>query len=389
MDTGKNELSAEMMKKLYEAYKLNTKKKIDEFNEAARNIISDKDYPEAEDILKLVEGTLITDNHERRIHDPSIYKYRGRQILHAFFDEPYPVMTPKDEKMMRGMSDEIREKFQDYVSKELAGVTIQRVMSSKYFLKNDSIPDSVREKAETGIPRETITIDSIPENVREKAEHDAVLYGDSFVPVNRAPRWVERYLETQRWIDGIKDPEIDILTGCTQNFKPQQKIDMLEALYDILETEAPDRNGRIWKREFMNKILNNRVFLTAPRGHKSWLWLKLLEMELQKSYEINLVQTLETPPSTKVDLKSVIHMRWPKPDLSDLKAHDFRYGKMWQDQALINYATGDVSHIDMTILDSLATFGPDINSGYGLSTPNLNDIDKKKLERVIKRRKKK
>ena len=361
MDTGENKLSAEMMKKLYEAYKLNTKKKIDEFNEAARKIISDKEYPEAEDILKLVEGTPITDNHERRIRDPSIYKLHGRQVLHTFFDEPYP--TP--------------------------GVTIQRVMSSKYFLKNDSIPDSVREEDETVIPRETITIDSIPENVREKAEYDAILYGDSFVPVNRAPRWVERYLETQRWIDGIKDPEIDILTGCTKNFKPQQKIDMLEALYDILETEAPDRNGRIWKREFMNKILNNRVFLTAPRGHKSWLWLKLLEMELQKSYEINLVQTLETPPSTKVDLKSVIHMRWPKQDLSDLKAHDFRYGKMWQDQALINYATGDVSHIDMTILDSLATFGPDINSGYGLSTPNLNDIDKKKLERVIKRRKKK
>ena len=232
-------------------------------------------------------------------------------------------------------------------------------------------------------------IDSIPENIREKAEHDAMMYGDSFVLVNRSPRWVEQYLETQRWISGIRDPEIDILTGCTQNFKPQQKIDMLEALYDILDTEGPDRNGRVWKREFMNKILNNRVFLTAPRGHKSWLWLKLLEMELKKSYEIRVCQTLNEPPSTKVDLKSVIHMRWPKPDLSDLKAHDFRYGKMWQDQALINYATGDVSHIDKVILDSLAAFGPDINSGYGLSTPNLNDIDKKKLERVIKRRKKK
>lgn len=359
MDTGENKLNAEMMKKLYEAYKLNTKKKIDEFNEAARKIISDKESPEAEDILKLVEGTPITDNHERRIHDPSIYKLHGRQVLNVFFDEPYPVMTPKDEKMMRGMSDEIRKKFQDYV------------------------------ESETGIPRETLVIDSLPDTVREKAEHDAILYGDSFVPVNRAPRWVERYLETQRWIDGIKDPEIDILTGCTQNFKVQQKIDKLEALYDILDTEAPDRNGRIWKRECMKKILNDQIYLTAPRGHKSWLWLKLLEMELQKSYEINVAQTLNAPPSTKVDLKSVIHMRWPKQDLSNLKAHDFRYGKMWQDQELINYATGDVSHIDKTILDSLATFGPDINSGYGLSTPNLNDIDKKKLERVIKRRKKK
>lgn len=357
MDTGENKLSAEMMKKLYEAYKLNTKKKIDEFNEAARKIISDKEYPEAEDILKLVEGTPITDNHERRIHDPSIYKLHGK-VLNAFFDEPYPVMMPEDVKMMRGMSDEMTRKFQDYV------------------------------ESETGIPHETITIDSIPENVREKAEHDAILYGDSFVPVYRAPRWVEQYLETSRWINGI-DPEINILTGCTKNFKLQQTCDQLESLVDILDTEAADRNGRIWKREFMKKALNNQIFLTVPRGHKSWLWLKLLEMQLQKSYEINLVQTLETPPSTKVDLKSVIHMRWPKQDLSNLKAHDFRYGKMWKDQELINYATGDVSHIDTMILDSLAAFGPDINSGYGLSTPNLNDIDKKKLERVIKRRKKK
>lgn len=355
MDTGENKLNAEMMKKLYEAYKLNTKKKLDEFNEAARKIISDKEYPDAGDILKLVEGDVITDDHNRRLVDPSIFKLRGK-ILNVW-DEPYPVMTPKDEKMMRGMSDEIREKFQDYV------------------------------ESETGIPRETLVIDSIPENIREKAEHDAILYGDSFVPVYRAPRWVERYLETQRWIDGIKDPEIDILTGATQNFKQQQNYDQLEALCDILDTEAPDRNGRIWKRECMKKILNNQTFLTVPRGHKSWLWLKLLE--LQKSYEINLVQTLNAPPSTEVDLKSVIYMKWPKQDLSNLKAHDFRYGKMWQDQALINYATGDVSHIDTMLLDSLATFGPDINSGYGLSTPNLNDIDKKKLERVIKRRKKK
>jgi hypothetical protein len=355
MDTGENKLNAEMIKKLYEAYKNTKKKKLDEFNEAARKIISDKEYPESEDILKLVEGT-ITDNHERRIHDPSIYKLHGRQVLNVFFDEPYPVMMPEDVKTMRGMSDEIIRKIQEDVSKEL------------------------------GEPP-TITIDSLPENVREEAEREAILYGDSFVPVYRTPRWVERYLETQRWIDGIRDPEIDILTGATQNFKQQQNYDQLEALVDIFDTESSDRNGRVWKREFMKKILNNQIFLTIPREHKSWMWLKLLE--LQKSYEINLVQTLNAPPSTKVDLKSVIHMRWPKPDLSNLKAHDFRYGKMWQDQALINYATGDVSHIDKTILDSLATFGPDINSAYGLSTPNLNDIDKKKLERVIKRRKKK
>lgn len=263
MDTGENKLSTEMMKKLYEAYKLDTKKKIDEFNEAARKIISDKEYPEAEEVLKLVEDTLIADNHEVKIHDPSI--------------------------------------------------------------------------------------DSIPDTVREEAEREALLYGDSY-----------------------------IFTGTAQNFKQQQNYDKLKVLLDILGADVP-----IWAR----KLIEDKVFITVPRGRKSWLWLKL--WALQKSYEINLVRDLEIPPSTKVDLKSVIHMRWPKQDLSNLKARNFRYGKMLDDQALINYATGGFSHIDMMILDSLATFGPDINSGYGLSTPNLNDIDKKKLERVIKRRKKK
>ena len=250
------------------------------------------------------------------------------------------------------MSEEIKRKFQEYV-------------------------DSNTE--------ETISIDSIPENVREKAEYDATLYGDSFVMVNRAPRWVERYLERQRWIDGIRDPEIDVLTGCTQNFKPQQEIDMWDAVFNTLDADKPDRNGLIWKREFLKKILNNRVFLTAPREHKSWLWLKLLEMELQKSYEINLVQTLETPPSTKVDLKSVIHMKWPKQNLSNLKAHDFRYGKMWEDQMLINYATGDVSHIDRMVLEGLAAFGPELMDKGILTAPNLNNDYKKQLERVIKK----
>lgn len=320
MDTGENKLSAEMMKKLYEAYKLDTKKKIDEFNEAARKIISDKEYPEAEEVLKLVEDTLITDNHERKIHDPSICKYSGKQVLHSFFDEPYPVMMPEDVETMKGMSKDFMRKFREFVSEEIGEP-----------------------------PRPTITIDSIPDGVREEAEREALLYGDSY-----------------------------IFTGATQNFKQQQNYDKLKVLLDILGADAP-----IWAR----KLIEDKVLITVPRGRKSWLWLKL--WALQKSYEINLVRDLEIPPSTKVDLKSVIHMRWPKQDLSNLKARNFRYGKMLDDQALINYATGGFSHIDMMILDSLATFGPDINSGYGLSTPNLNDIDKKKLERVIKRRKKK
>jgi hypothetical protein len=343
MDTGENRLNAEMMRKLYEAYKNTKKKKLDEFNEAARKIISDKEYPEAEDVLKLVEGEPITDNHERRIHDPSIFKYHGK-ALNVFFDEPYPVMMPEDVKTMKGVSDDFMRKFREYFSEKLGK-----------------------------LPRPTITIDSIPDSVREEAERKALIYGDCYIVGNP-----------------IKDMNDYItLTGTAKNFKLQQTCDQLEALVDILDTEATDRNGRVWKREFMKKVLNNQIFLTIPRGHKSWLWLKLLEMQLQKSYEINLVQTLESPPSTKVDLKSVIYMKWPKPDLSDLKAQGFKYDTMWQDPALINYATMDISHINTISLESLRMLDSDINSGYGLSSPNLNDIDKKKLERVIKRRKKK
>jgi hypothetical protein len=326
---------------MYEAYKLNTKKKIDEFNEAARKIISDKEYPEAEDILKLVEGTPITDNHERRIHDPSIYKLHGK-VLNAFFDEPYPVMMPEDVKMMRGMSDEMTRKFQEYV------------------------------ESETGIPRETLVIDSIPENVREKAEHDAVLYGDSFIiPV----RYKDLY---DIWIDSIRYPEIDILTGCTKNFKPQQKIDMLEAVFNVLDADKPDRNGRIWQKELLMKQLMKPMWMIPPRHHKSWMWMKLLQMQ---SYEIQQ-RTLMNPPSTKWDINSVIHMRWPKPDLSDLKPE---VGKI-DDLMLIDYITNTFGPIDQMTMNSFMRHWPELVKKT--PGPNLNNNGKKQLERVIKKARK-
>ena len=319
MDTGENKLNVEMMKEMYESYKLHQKEDYEKFVEDCKKIIqvSDRGCPDTEDVLKLVEGKAITDDHNRRLTDPSLFKLRGRQILFSSFDEPYPVMTSKDEKMMRGMSDEIRKKFQDYF------------------------------EYETGIPRETITIDSIPENIREEAERESLLYGDCY-----------------------------ILTGATKNFKMQQTYDNLEALYDILNAEGPDRNGRIWKKEALKGFMNNKIYLTLPRGHKSWLWLKLLE--LQKSYEINLVQTLETPPSTKVDLKSVIHMRWHKPDLSDLKPE---VGKI-DDLMLIDYFTNTFGPIDQMTIHSFMRHWPELVKKT--PGPNLND-NKKALERVIKK----
>ena len=246
MDTGKNNLSAEMMKKLYEAYKLNTKKKIDEFNEAAQKIISDKEYPEAEDILKLVEGAPITDNHNRRLVDPSIFKLHG--------------------KILRGTSDEGTRKFQEYVESET------------------EIP-----------PYEMITIDSVPELIKEQAEYDSVMYGDTY-------------------IFGVRPKKL--ITGCTKNFKTQRKLDALEAVFNIIDVDKPDRNGRIWERDLLTRqLMGEPIYLIPPRHHKSWMWLKFLQMQ---SYEIQH-KPLVILPSKKIDLYSVIHMKWPKPDLSDLK----------------------------------------------------------------------
>lgn len=304
MDTGKNNLSAEMMKKLYEAYKLNTKKKIDEFNEAAQKIISDKEYPEAEDILKLVEGAPITDNHNRRLVDPSIFKLHG--------------------KILRGTSDEGTRKFQEYVESET------------------EIP-----------PYEMITIDSVPELIKEQAEYDAMMYGDTY-------------------IFGVRPKKL--ITGCTQNFKTQRKLDALEAVFNIIDVDKPDRNGRIWERDLLTRqLMGEPIYLIPPRHHKSWMWLKFLQMQ---SYEIQH-KPLVIPPSKKIDLYSVIHMRWPKPDLSDLKPE---VGKI-DDLMVMDYITNTFGPIDQMTMYSFMKHWPELVKKPG---PNLND-NKKALERVIKK----
>lgn len=303
MDTGKNNLSAEMMKKLYEAYKLNTKKKIDEFNEAAQKIISDKEYPEAEDILKLVEGAPITDNHNRRLVDPSIFKLHG--------------------KILRGTSDEVTGRFQEYV------------------------------ESETGTsPYEMVTIDSIPELIKEQAEYDSMMYGDTY-------------------IFGVRPKKL--ITGCTKNFKTQRKLDALEAVFDIIDVDKPDRNGMIWQRDLLMRQMMGPVYLIPPRHHKSWLWLKFLEMQ---SYEIRH-KPLVIPPSKHLNLDSVIHMKWPKPDLSDLKPE---VGKI-DDIMVMDYITETFGPIDQMTLHSFMKHWPELVKKPG---PNLND-NKKALERVIKK----
>lgn len=285
MNTGKNKLSPEMFEKL-------------------KGCISNKEYSKSEDVLYLVEGETITDNHNRRLVDPSIFKLHG--------------------KILRGTSDEVTRRFQEYVESET------------------EIP-----------PYEMVTIDSVPELIKEQAEYDSMMYGDTY-------------------IFGVRPKKL--LTGCTQNFKTQRKLDALEAVFNIIDVDKPDRNGRIWERDLLTRqLMGEPIYLIPPRHHKSWMWLKFLEMQ---SYEIQH-KPLVIPPSKKIDLYSVIHMKWPKPDLSDLKPE---VGKI-DDLMVMDYITDTFGPIDQMTMYAFMKHWPELVKKPG---PNLND-NKKALERVIKK----
>lgn len=285
MDTGENKLSAEMFEKM-------------------KQCISNKEYSKSEDVLYLVEGETITDNHNRRLVDPSIFKLHG--------------------KILRGTSDEGTRKFQKYVESET------------------EIP-----------PYEMVTIDSVPELIKEQAECDAMMYGDTY-------------------IFGVRPKKL--ITGCTQNFKTQRKLDALEAVFNIIDVDKPDRNGRIWERDLLTRqLMGEPIYLIPPRHHKSWMWLKFLQMQ---SYEIQH-KPLVIPPSKKIDLYSVIHMRWPKPDLSDLKPE---VGEI-DDLMVMDYITDTFGPIDQMTMYAFMKHWPELVKKPG---PNLND-NKKALERVIKK----
>ena len=200
----------------------------------------------------------------------------------------------------------------------------------------------------------------------------------------------------------MKDEDEYLMTGATKNFKPSQAYDRLQKIIDecvsnkqYTEDSILDAINEDYFKSEDNYLMKpytvdpNTIYI-KPRGYgmKFWIGAKLSGLKPQ-SFSIDEFPMYKEPVTT-VQLKSVIHMAWPKPKLSDLKVHDFRYGKMWNDSDLINYAAADVSHIINTIdFDSFSILDSDIYSGYRPLTPNLNDINKKKLFRVIKRRKKK
>ena len=306
MDTGRNELSAEMLEKIKEC-------------------ISNKEYSESGDILELVEGDAITDDRNRRLTDPSLFKLRGKQILNSYFDGPYPVMFPEK-----------------------------------------------------------------------------------------------------------------LITGCTKNFKPQKNIDMMEAVFNIIDADKPDRNGMIWQRDLlMRQLMCEPIYLIPPRHHKSWTWAKFLE---SRSYEIQH-KPLIIPPSKEIDLydefymdtdlaytifltgeerhklqlHSIIHWNVQltpvlcipkiprqlrcrnynmyakyvvkiKPG-NEYYLKDLKVGKpVISSDYMMDYITETFGPVDAELIRRVMKHNTELDDNV-LSTPNLND-NKKTLERVIKKARK-
>ena len=282
------------------------------------------------------------------------------------------------------------------------------------------------------------------------------------------------------WVKGIKSADDDIVTGATQNFKPNQEFDRLQQIVnecvsnrqytedsildainedyfksednylmkprevdpkrllisnvcsrrdwdkpfpvmmesdirrmreDVIKpvtkeifdklvsrgTNVYDRNGRMFLLDSMPGFTPDKLYIHYPRTngkvYKSWLWLNELIRAISddpyppQSYSID-VFPIYPKPIASVQLKSVIF--WDAGDqdyLSNLKARDSQAKQLWMDENVRNYHFNDSPIADM-VLDTLGIFGPELIEKGVITAPNFNE-DKKRLERVIKRRKKK
>lgn len=260
------------------------------------------------------------------------------------------------------------------------------------------------------------------------------------------------------WINGIKskdeirNSEIDVLTGCTQNFKLQQKIDMLEAYEDdirkflgiaqyrtipisdraviyppyrdemiksvkrlpihtydwpVAPSHRADRMGRIWL-DSMPKLCEHVGI--SKDDYLAWLYASTRKRGYQPNtlyirprafghnYKSSLWMKLMDVQSYSIDNFPML----PEP-ITTVQLYDVIH---WN-PVHINYTFGlkakdcraryaleelvgynDLSPISRMIFDSLKVNGPEMLKQGKLVGPNFNE-DKECLERFIKRRKKK
>ena len=176
------------------------------------------------------------------------------------------------------------------------------------------------------------------------------------------------------WIDGIKSKDEDdyLLTGATKNFKPNQEFDRLQKIVD--ESVSNEQ----YTEDSILDYINEDYF----KSEDNYL-MKLLGMDVQ-SYSIDEFPMLPEPITT-VQLYDVIH--WNHVHINytfGLKAKDCR--ARYALEELIGY--NDLSPISRMIVDSLKVNGPEMLKQGKSVGPNFNE-DKKRLERVINRRKKK
>ena len=157
-----------------------------------------------------------------------------------------------------------------------------------------------------------------------------------------------------------------------------------------LFSDLPDRNGRVWRKE-NSKILYDRYgngyYIMGGSGRcflprKSGLWINLLmeRLEYKRSFEINHINC--DMMKKEIDIDSVIHWDHSHPDYLKRTFINVKYnmGKALREFKCVM----NLSPIQTTILESLGRFLPNMIDKGALTTPNFND-DKKKLEKVIKK----
>lgn len=153
-------------------------------------------------------------------------------------------------------------------------------------------------------------------------------------------------------------------------------------------TNVYDRNGRMYLLDSMHGFDPYTLYI-RPRayGRNFWVAMKLLGLQ-PRSFSID---EFPTPPKpiTTVQLKSVIYWDLSHVDyLKDISVKDGRLSHVWENEQLFNYCANDISPIDQAMLDTLRMFGHGLTEKGYITGPNFNE-DKKRLERFIKKGKKK
>lgn len=157
---------------------------------------------------------------------------------------------------------------------------------------------------------------------------------------------------------------------------------ILNTTYGMMTSDYErDRNGRIWtgdiwKRELLKKLIYfDSLYYMIPsrRTRKSWFLTNFLTAATQNSMSFRHYNQ-PIPPSTECSFQSVIHFHFEKPSLEKL---EWKYH--------IDAYLDSLSPIEKLYIENHFVLSRD--ERFRSTSKDLNKInnDKKKLERVIKK----